>query len=137
MKLSDTGLALVKSSEGFSAAVYKDAAGFDTIGYGHLLKPGESFPHGITASQATDMLEADLAIAEKAVNAVIPTDCTQGQYDALVDFCFNLGAGALRKMLSHGWSDVPNQMPYWNHAGGVVVAGLTTRRAAEVALFNS
>jgi lysozyme len=60
-----------------------------------------------------------------------------------VDFVFNLGAGnfqssTLLKLLNSGdYQGASGQFPLWNHAGGVVVAGLTARRLAEQTLFNT
>jgi len=136
MKTSDQGIAFIKRNEGFSAHVYNDA-GKQAIGYGHDLKPDESFPDGITEAQATGILKQDVASAEEAVNALVPSDCNQGQFDALVDFCFNLGAHSLQTMLTHGWDDVPNQIPRWVHVNGTVSVGLLARRKAEVEMFNS
>jgi lysozyme len=59
MKTSPAGLGLIEASEGLRLQVYKDVAGLPTIGYGHLLRQGESFPNGITTLQAQLMLEAD------------------------------------------------------------------------------
>ena len=136
MKTSQAGLTLIESSEGLRTETYLDVAGNPTIGYGHLIKPDEDFSAGITQAQAQELLAQDVATAEAAVNAMAP-QANQNQFDALVDFTFNLGAGALRTMLGHGWSQVPTQIPRWNQAGGVVHAGLVTRRRAEVVLFET
>ena len=95
MQLSAEGLELIKRSEGFRDHVYLDVAGLLTIGYGHLIKPNESFPGGIDESQAAAMLAQDVQEAERAVDRLVKVALTQGQFDALVDFCFNLGAGRL------------------------------------------
>ena len=95
MQLSAEGLDLIKKSEGFRDRVYLDVAGFPTIGYGHLIKPHESFPNGITEAQAAAILSSDVQDAEQAVARLVKVALTQGQFDALVDFCFNLGAGRL------------------------------------------
>jgi hypothetical protein len=68
MNLSKTGLQLLKTSEGFRSHVYSDVAGFATIGYGHKLNPGESYPNGITEGQASTLLNQDVASAEKVVD---------------------------------------------------------------------
>ena len=137
MQTSENGIAFIKHNEGFVGHVGNDV-GRLVIGYGHDLQPGESFPNGISPDQADLLLRKDLASRfEPAVNAVIPPDCTQNQFDALADFCFNLGPGSLRMMVGHGWDQIPVQMPYWMHVAGVENAGLKARRAAEVELFNS
>jgi GH24 family phage-related lysozyme (muramidase) len=143
MNLSQTGLDLIKASEGFKPAVYNDVAGFPTIGYGHKLLPGESFPNGVTEAQATNILSSDANQAVQAVNRLVTVSLTQGQFDALVDFTYNLGAGALTystllKLLNEGQYDAAGQqLLLWDHAAGVVSAGLLTRREAELALWNS
>ena len=93
MQLSAEGLDLIKKSEGFRDRVYLDVAGFPTIGYGHLIKPHESFPNGVTEPQAAAILSCDVQDAAEAVARLVKVALTQGQFDALVDFCFNLGAG--------------------------------------------
>lgn len=137
MKTSQNGLTLVEESEGLRTQTYRDTAGFPTIGYGHKLLPGESFPNGVTVEQARSILAQDVAEAEAAVNAAMDPSCNQNQFDALVDFAFNLGPTALRTMLHHGWAQVPVQIPAWHFAGGVSNPGLVTRRAREVALFEA
>ena len=141
MNISPNGLRLIQSEEGFSATVYNDIAGNPTIGYGHKLQPGEHFPDGVTQALAVALLDQDLALVEVTLIRLVPADCTQNQYDALCDFGFNLGVGALREMLAHGWDEVAGQIPLWDKAlvngVDVVNADLKTRRAAEVALFNT
>ncbi len=141
MQLSAEGLELIKKSEGFRDHVYRDVAGFPTIGYGHLLKPDESFPNGVTELQAGLILAADVQQAEQAVSRLVKVELTQGQFDALVDFCFNLGAGRLAgstllRELNAGHHDTAaQQLLSWDHAGGVVNAGLKSRREAELKLW--
>ena len=137
MQISPNGLRFIQSNEGFSATVYRDVAGVQTIGIGHKLLPGESFPDGITQDQAQTMLIHDLTFVQNALTVLAPASCTQNQWDALCDFGFNLGVGALKTLLSHGWDQVPTQMLRWDHAGGVEVAGLRARREAEVQMFTS
>jgi lysozyme len=143
MQLSAEGLELIKNSEGFRGKVYRDVAGFLTIGYGHLIKLGETFPNGITEPQAAAILGCDVQEAEQAVARLVKVPLTQGQFDALVDFCFNLGAGRLASStllrdLNAGNRDAAAaQLLSWDHAGGVVIAGLKARRQAELELWNS
>jgi GH24 family phage-related lysozyme (muramidase) len=137
MKTSEQGVSLIKLYEIFSARVYSDV-GKPAIGYGHDLLPNEVYASGISEADADALLRLDLATRyEPAVNALIPNGCTQSQFDALVDFAYNLGNGSLKTMLGHGWEDVPNQILRWNHVLGAVNLGLTKRRQAEVDLFNS
>src|ERR1700680_2742067 len=128
--VSENGISLVESSEGLSLSVYKDVAGNPSIGYGHLLTEGEEYPTGITQEQAEGLLKQDLAIADEVVSRLVP-QANQNQHDALCDFCFNLGRGSLVMLLSHGFDQIPAQLPRWVYAGGVVQPGLVKRRAAE------
>jgi lysozyme len=143
MQLSEEGLELIKKFEGFRDHVYRDVAGFPTIGYGHLVKPTESFPAGLTEPQAAAILATDVQQAEEAVARLVKVALTQGQFDALVDFCFNLGAGRLAgstllRELNAGHHDIAaQQLLSWDHAAGIVNAGLKGRREAELKLWTS
>ena len=66
MQISDKALALINCFGAFRAFVYRDAARLFTVGHGHRLKPGESYPHGVTDAQATGLLRVDVATAEYA-----------------------------------------------------------------------
>ena len=68
-----------------------DVAGIPTIGYGYRLLPKEAFPEGVSETQAADMLALDVRQAEQAVGRLLRVLLSQGRFDALVDFCFNLG----------------------------------------------
>ena len=95
MQASPQCITLIKTSEGWRAAVYLDTGGVSTIGWGHRLQPGESFPDGIDEAQGEQILAADVAFAERCVTSLVHVILTQGQFDALVDFVFNLGASRL------------------------------------------
>lgn len=143
MKFSALGMELLKRSEGFRSRVYLDAAGFPTIGFGHRLVHPESFAEGVSETQAADLLAADVHETEKAVEHLVKVPLTQGQFDALVDFCFNLGAGRLAsstllKVLNCGrYEDAAQQLLLWDHANGHENDALKARREAEVQLWNS
>jgi lysozyme len=134
MNISPTGIAFIEANEGFVAHEYNDN-GKQAIGYGHDLLPGESYPEGITQEQAEALLFHDLVPVQTALASLVPPDCTQNQWDALCDFGYNLGVGALKTMLGHGWDQVPVQALRWNHINGTPAPGLTARRNAEVAIF--
>jgi len=137
MQTSENGINLIKRSEGFSPAPINDN-GHPCWGYGHDQIAGEEVPGSISRDEADLLLRRDLSSRyEPHVSSLVPSGCTQGQFDALVDFCYNLGAGALETMLGHGWEDVPNQIQRWNRVNGTQNSGLSARRAAEVNLFNS
>ncbi len=139
---SDAGLALTKQFEGLSLTAYQDQVGVWTIGYGHT---GPSVQGGmtITEDQATLLLQSDVAASVSCVNNAVTATISQPQFDALVDFCFNLGCGALVKssllrfVNMNDFVSAAAQFLLWDHAGGVVVQGLLRRRQAEAALFSS
>ncbi|CAK0780159.1 lysozyme [Gammaproteobacteria bacterium] len=79
LRISQAGINLVKEYEGLRLRVYRDAAGLPTVGYGHLIKPGENFTAGITEKQAELMLVADLAAAEEAVRKWVDVPCWCGK----------------------------------------------------------
>jgi lysozyme len=142
MQFSDAGYDLLKKSEGFRGQAYTDLAGFATIGYGHRIGPGESFPNGITEATAESLLQNDVGEAEEEVTRLVKVSLTQGQFDALVDFVFNLGAGRLQnstllQLLNQGdYDGAAQQLLLWDHSGTKEVIGLKLRREAECQLFT-
>jgi len=143
MNLSATGMDLLKRSEGFRNRVYMDLAGLPTIGYGHRLLHPESFPDGIDEAQAARLLASDVRDAEQAVERLVKAQLNQGQFDALVDFVFNLGAGrfassTLLKCLNAGrYDEARAELLRWNKADGREVPALRVRREAEAGLWLS
>ena len=138
-KIGQAGLALIKQYEGCRLAAYRCAAGVWTIGYGHTA--GVHSGMTITQAQADAYLQQDIAKFEGYVNnpAYVPitANLNQNQFDALVSFAFNLGAGNLRKLCKgRTAAQIARAMPSYNKAAGKVLAGLTRRRKAEQALFN-
>jgi len=143
MPFSSAGLDLLKKSEGFRNRSYIDVAGIATIGYGHRILPSESFPNGIDLVQATQLLIHDIEQAELAVRKFVKVALTQGQYDALVDFVYNIGANHLAASsmlheLNIGRYDAAaEQLLLWDHAGKKEVAALKARREAEFHLWHN
>jgi lysozyme len=141
-QLSPYGYTFIQEQEGFTPTVKGDTGGKQEIGYGHDLTQDDlSYPDGITQPQAAALLREDVAKIEPSLSVSVPADCTQNQFDALADFTYECGLGALHQLLAHGWSQVTVQLPRWVHAnvGGVetVLEGMVARRAAEIQLFNS
>jgi len=138
--ITQEGLNLIKHFEGFSPAVYTCPAGYATIGYGHLITKDESFK-SITEDAAQELLRIDAEDAERAVLRYIDVPLTNGQFDALVSFTFNLGSGALqrstlrRKVNRQAHGEVPDQLNRWVWAGGRKLKGLIARRRMESALY--
>ncbi len=143
MKLSAAGLDLIKKSEGFRSKTYLDMAGLPTIGYGHRLVHPECYPDGICETQADVILLWDVHEAEKAVASLVKVQLTQGQFDALVDFTFNLGSGRLAPStllqdLNAGKYDAAaSELMRWDHSGEQEVASLKARREAEFRLWTN
>jgi lysozyme len=143
MKFSAAGMELLKSSEGFRNRVYLDVAGIPTIGYGHRLHRSESFPNGIDEPKAAEILASDLREVEQAVRRLVKVPLTEGQFDALVDFCFNLGAGRLAAStllsdLNAGkYDEAVEQLLRWDHAAGQEFPALKARREAEARLWRN
>lgn len=141
--ITDEGLRLIKRFEGFSATPYLCPAGYLTVGYGHMVKKYENFTQPITEQDSLSILASDVQAAERAVLRLISVPLTDGQFAALVDFTFNLGAGALqrstlRRKVNHEKNgDVPAEFMKWVWAGGRKLKGLSRRRKAEALLFQS
>ncbi|BEV73013.1 MULTISPECIES: lysozyme [unclassified Paludibacterium] len=136
------GIGLIKQFEGLRLSKYRDAVGLWTIGYGHLIGQSERFDRPLSRGEADSLLRADLRSAERAVRQLVRYGgLTQSQFDALVSFVFNLGAGRLRQSTLLRYLNVGNvphaaeQFMVWDKAGGKVLPGLTRRRHAERSLF--
>jgi len=142
--IKQEGIDLIKFFEGFESKIYLDAAGLSTIGYGHLLRAGEDemFKNGISPEAGEALLIKDILSAETAVLRLIHVPLTDGQFDALVSFTFNLGSGALqrstlrRKVNREEHDEVPVEFHKWVWVGGRKLKGLMNRREAEAELYQ-
>jgi len=143
---SQAGLTLIKASEGLESEAYPDPGNRETgepwtIGYGHT----RGVRRGDTCSeeQATAWLREDLGAAERAVRHLVEAPLSQGQFDALTSFVFNVGRSAfasstLLRLLNAGdASGAAEQFKRWNRGADGPLPGLVIRRAAERALFLS
>lgn len=142
MKISKTGLDLVKSFEGCRLTAYKCPAGAWTIGYGHTGKvDGKQIKSGmkITSSKATELLKGDMAKFESHVEGFRNKyNWNQNQFDAMVSFTFNVGS--INQLTNNGKrtiKEISDKIPAYNKGGGKVLSGLTRRRKAEQDLFNT
>lgn len=143
--ITENGLNLIKQFEGFSSEIYICPAGYKTIGYGHLVRENdkEMFAGGITKAAGEALLIKDVRWAEHAVLRLIDVPLTDGQFDALVSFTFNLGGGALqrstlrRKVNREEHDEVPREFLRWVWAGGRKLRGLIRRREAEGELYQA
>lgn len=146
MQISNNGINLIKQFEGCKLTAYQDSVGVWTIGYGWTQPvEGKTVAKGMTITQqkASDLLTEGVAQYEKGVTNLVTVPVNQNQFDALVDFAYNLGVNALKgstllKKLNAGdYAGAANEFPKWNKAGGKELAGLTRRREAERSLFLS
>ena len=146
MQTSDKGIALIKEFEGCKLTAYQDSVGVWTIGYGWTQPvDGKPIRAGMTIKQETAerLLKTGMVSYESDVSRLIKVGLTQGQFDALVSFTYNLGARSLststllRKLNAGDYAGAADEFLRWNKAGGKVLNGLTRRREAERALFLS
>lgn len=135
MKASRILIDKVKEFEGLRLRAYRDSGGKPTIGYGHTL--GVKMGQRITKEEAEEMLRQDLWVAGRFPNTIKEID-TQGKYDAVVSFIFNLGVGNFkrstlyRRILHHAPDRlIQAEFRRWVHAGGKVLPGLVKRREWE------
>jgi len=143
MTISDAGKQFIQSQEGYRNTPYQDVAGNWTVGIGHEIQPGD----GIALNQAIDgatiqnLFAGDLNDAANIVQQYVNVPLTQGQFDALVDFVFNLGrarlAGStlLRLLNAGNYSAAAAEFNKWVYAGNNRVAALVSRRAGETQMF--
>ena len=133
MMTSEKGIALIKSFEGCRLTAYLCPAGIWTIGYGHTA--GVTQGQTITQAQADSFLKADLEKYEKYVTAT-GLALNQNQFDALVSFTYNCGAGNLKKLIANRTlTEISEAILLYNKGGGKVLNGLVRRREAERKLF--
>ena len=145
MKMSAAGLATVKEFEGLKLKAYKCPAAVWTIGYGHTSAAGapEVTPKlEVTKEECEAILKRDMKQYEDGVNKLVTVSLTQGQFDALVDFAYNAGVGALqkstllKKVNAGKFDEVPAEFMKWTKGGGKELPGLVRRRRAEVKLWR-
>ena len=140
MKTSKNGLNLIKQFEGCHLTSYKCPGGVWTIGYGHTndVKAGQT----ISQEAAELYLRQDLSNAERYVGSYDSIyHFTQDQFDALVSFTYNAGAGNLkRRLLNYGKKPIEQvkiDLPATCiKAGGKTLPGLIRRRVAEANLMG-
>lgn len=153
MKTSDKGRKFIESFEGLILQAYDDhndrvvepgqtPIGVLTIGYGHTDAAGPPKVYvgqKITQAEADKFLATDLSAVENEVNHLVKVTLNQNQFDALVSFQFNTGAlsksSVLTLLNSKDYATAADHLLLYNHAGGVVLTGLTRRRQAERTMF--
>lgn len=131
---------LVKYYESYRKKPYICPAGYLTVGYGHVLRPGEEITE-LTVDEAGHLLSKDLQLTEKKVKVYTKVLLNSNQLDALISLVFNIGAGAyqrstLRMKLNRSeYEEAAEEILRWNKIKGVPSKGLTRRRLKEYNLF--
>jgi GH24 family phage-related lysozyme (muramidase) len=150
LTLSENGLKYLKGKEELRLKEYGDLGtdkdgnpkGKLTIGYGHVILPGEDYSKGITETKANEIFKKDLAPFEKAVNQMLKEPQSQSQFDALVIFAFNAGSAGLQgstlmKNINSKKDVTLGNFTAWNRGGdGKVMEGLTIRRTDEFNIYS-
>ena len=147
MKTSQRGLDLIKEYEGIRFKPYRDCVGLYTVGVGHLIGNGTVLPDSwnrtFTLGEINDLLVADVRKFELGLARYVNVELSQNQYDAIIDFCFQLGLGAFQRssvrqaINRRDKAGVVRNLLKYNKAGGKVIPQLDNRRKAEALLFLS
>ena len=156
MNISTKCLHMIEHHEGVRFKPYQCPAKLWTIGVGHVLYPNQGkMPidqrsgyalhpednRAFSKDEVNAILRADLARFEKGVATYCPVPLTQGQFDALVSFSFNVGLGTLQrstmrqKVLRGDMAGAAEELLKYCMAGGKVLRGLQNRRIDERAVF--
>jgi lysozyme len=142
-------LAFLIAEEGIRNRVYKDQAGKDTIGIGHLIKPGEERFLSVTLSpkEIEDLFFSDIAQTENTIKSLVKVPLNENQKIALVSLVFNIGPTAFKnstllKLLNDGdYNKASLEFPRWVYitlnGNKQISKGLQNRRFREQLLFNS
>ncbi len=140
MNLDKAGQDFIKNHEGCSLTSYKDSVGIWTIGYGHAyVYEGMA----IDQDQADQFFLNDIYKFEICVNKLVTVPLNQSQFNALVDFSFNLGAHSLaestllKDLNNSDYDAAGQQFLVWDKCGGVTNQGLLNRRQDELDLWES
>jgi len=158
MNVSPKAIAMIKHHEGVRQKPYQCPARLWTIGVGHVMWPEQgklkledrnAFPvrqedmRTYSMEEVDAILRSDLARFEKGVATYCTVPLTQGEFDALVSFSFNVGLGTLqrstlRAKLNRGdKAGAAEELLKYCMAGGKILKGLQNRRIDERAMFMS
>jgi lysozyme len=145
MTISDNGLDFIQQGEAYSPKVYVGQDHKPTVGWGHVLRPGEAYPDGIDIETAEKLHRSDVANAEAIVRRHVKVPLNQNQYDALVSLAYNAGntpfgpghdlGDALRRG-DYAAAAQAFALYHRPHGSKAASGGLDNRRAAEAALFR-
>jgi GH24 family phage-related lysozyme (muramidase) len=146
LKASPELLEAMIEEEGARERVYRDVAGYPTVGVGHLVKPEDGLQVGdrISKDQVLDFLEQDIAIAERAVVRLAgDLPLLQNEFDALVDLVFNVGEGNVSAersprlnaaIAAADYDGIAAELDY-HHARGRIAKGLVYRSERRSNIF--
>lgn len=158
MNVSPKAIEMIKHHEGVRFKPYRCPAKLWTIGVGHVLYPDQAkMPlserencvlqdkdnRNFTREEVDGILRSDLARFERGVAQYCPVPLSQGQFDALVSFSFNVGLGTLQrstlrqKVLRGDMEGAAEELLKYCMAGGKILKGLQNRRIDERAMFLS
>ena len=156
MNVSDRAINTIKHHEGVRQKPYRCPARLWTVGVGHVLYPDQGRlkiddrdgfalkpeDNRVFSMEEVDgILKSDLQRFERGVATYCPVELTQGQFDALVSFAFNVGLGTLQrstlrqKVLRGDTDGAAEEFLKYCMAGGKILKGLQNRRRDERALF--
>lgn len=158
MNVSAKAIEMIKHHEGVRFKPYQCPAKLWTVGVGHVIDPNHGkltieqrkdlpIPDGwdrkLTEEEVNGILRRDLDRFERGVEKFCPVALTQGMFDGLVSFSFNVGLGTLQrstlrqKVLRGDKEGAAEELLKYCMAGGKVLKGLQNRRIDERALFLS
>jgi lysozyme len=158
MQISNNCIKAISHHEGVRQKPYRDSVYLWTVGVGHLMYDSQArlpvdqraaielLPQDnrtFSMEEVNAILRTDLARFERGVTTFCPVPLTQGNFDGLVSFAFNVGLGTLQrstlrqKVLRGDIQGAADEFLKYNKAGGKVLKGLVTRRNDERALFLS
>lgn len=136
---------LCKRWEGLKLRPYLCPAGVPSIGYGTTRYPDgravQLTDAPISQEHATRLLRWDLENVRMPAVLQLCPGLHGERLGAIVDFCYNLGAGNLRsstlrkRINANRWDDAPSELRKWVNAGGRRLPGLVARREAEIAFL--
>ncbi len=151
LAFSARGAAFIATFEGFVPTPYADA-GNCSIGFGHLIHLGSCTAADqagwgtITRARGLTLLRADAGSAAAGIRSRLAgTPLTQGEFDALVSFVYNIGLGGFdsssvqRDLRARPplYAAVPEHLTLWVYSGGQFLCGLYRRRVDEGHLFRT
>ena len=158
MKVSKEAIEGIKKDEGVRTKPYRCPALLWTVGVGHVIDPNHirvkfderkniplpaEWDRVLSMAEVDAILAADLATFERGVLRLCPGGLTQGRFDALVSFSFNVGLGNLQRStirMKHNRGDFEGAAEgfmAWTKAGGKELPGLVKRRKHERALYEA